>query len=126
NKALVIDDNKKNIAVMEALLEDEGFQVYSLINPNQIDSEQLAEENISVVFLDLEMPTADGYEVLQHLRTISGLDVTPIIACTVHLGEMKHTQDNGFDGFLGKPLDADRFPGQLSRILRGESVWESQ
>ena len=30
----------------------------------------------------------------------------------------------GFDGFLGKPLDPDRFPDQIRRILNGEAVWE--
>jgi two-component system cell cycle response regulator DivK len=30
----------------------------------------------------------------------------------------------GFDGFLGKPLDPDRFPDQIRRLLRGEPVWE--
>jgi two-component system cell cycle response regulator DivK len=37
---------------------------------------------------------------------------------------MKKAQDSGFDGFLGKPLDPDRFPDQIRRILAGESVWE--
>ena len=30
----------------------------------------------------------------------------------------------GFDGFLGKPLDPDRFPEQIRRILGGDPVWE--
>jgi two-component system cell cycle response regulator DivK len=29
----------------------------------------------------------------------------------------------GFDGFIGKPLDFDRFPHQIRAILRGEPVW---
>ena len=30
----------------------------------------------------------------------------------------------GFDGFLGKPLNRNRFPEQVRRILEGEGVWE--
>ena len=30
----------------------------------------------------------------------------------------------GRRGFLGKPLDPDRFPEQVRRILSGEQVWE--
>ena len=30
----------------------------------------------------------------------------------------------GFDGFLSKPLDPDRFPEQIRRVLSGEAVWE--
>jgi two-component system cell cycle response regulator DivK len=29
----------------------------------------------------------------------------------------------GFDGFIGKPLDFDRFPQQIRAILRDEPVW---
>jgi two-component system cell cycle response regulator DivK len=32
----------------------------------------------------------------------------------------------GFDGFIGKPLDFDRFPSQIQAILRGEAVWVRQ
>jgi two-component system, cell cycle response regulator DivK len=29
----------------------------------------------------------------------------------------------GFDGFIGKPLNFDRFPQQILALLKGESVW---
>jgi len=38
--------------------------------------------------------------------------------------QMRRAQKAGFDGFLGKPLDPDRFPEQISRLLSGEAVWE--
>jgi len=28
-------------------------------------------------------------------------------------------------GFVGKPLDPDRFPSQIERIMSGEAVWET-
>jgi len=37
---------------------------------------------------------------------------------------MNKARASGFDGFLGKPIDPDRFPDQITRILTGESVWE--
>jgi two-component system cell cycle response regulator DivK len=37
---------------------------------------------------------------------------------------MKKARTAGFDGFLGKPLDPDRFPDQVHRILAGDAVWE--
>ena len=29
----------------------------------------------------------------------------------------------GFDGFIGKRLDFDRFPQQILSVLEGEKVW---
>jgi two-component system cell cycle response regulator DivK len=50
----------------------------------------------------------------------------PIIAVTAEasLEQMNKAKESGFDGFLGKPLDPDRFPDQIRRILSGEPVWE--
>jgi two-component system, cell cycle response regulator DivK len=50
----------------------------------------------------------------------------PIIAVTAEAStdQMNKAKDSGFDGFLGKPLDPDRFPDQIRRILAGEPVWE--
>jgi two-component system cell cycle response regulator DivK len=39
---------------------------------------------------------------------------------------MARARAEGFNGFLGKPLDPDRFPGQVRRMLAGEQVWEMQ
>jgi two-component system cell cycle response regulator DivK len=38
--------------------------------------------------------------------------------------EVLQAQKAGFDGFLGKPLDPDRFPDQIRRLLAREHVWE--
>ena len=38
--------------------------------------------------------------------------------------QMSRARAAGFDGFLGKPLDTDKFPDQIRRMLRGEPVWE--
>ena len=66
-----------------------------------------------------------GYQILDHLRADVRLKLVPIIAYTVHTNEIKVAYERGFDGFLGKPLDSDRFPDQLTRILNGEAVWET-
>jgi two-component system cell cycle response regulator DivK len=39
---------------------------------------------------------------------------------------MNRARAAGFNGFIGKPLDPDRFPDQVRRLLAGEPVWEIQ
>jgi CheY-like chemotaxis protein len=74
------------------------------------------------VFLDLEMPSLDGYQVFDFLRCQVGMTV-PIVACTVHISEAKTARNLGFDSFLAKPLNADIFPEQFRKIMSGERVW---
>jgi two-component system cell cycle response regulator DivK len=79
---------------------------------------------IDVVFLDLEMPNYDGFNLLTDLKADARLSHVQIIAYTVHTSEIDEARQAGFDGFLGKPLDIKRFPDQLERILNRQPVWE--
>jgi len=120
--ALVIDDNAQNLRVLTQLLSKQGVTSTEVLNPAKLQNILPTLKQVDVVFLDLEMPGVDGYSVKELLR--AHLGNTPIVAYTVHVSEINTVQQLGFDGFLGKPLDGARFPGQLARILRGEPVWE--
>lgn len=81
---------------------------------------------VDLILMDIRLPYEDGYQVLEELRASPRLTDTPICAVTAEasLEEMRHAQRVGFNGFLGKPLDPDRFPSQVRRLLAGEAVWE--
>ena len=79
---------------------------------------------VSVIFLDLEMPRYNGYEILAMLKSLPELAGVPVIAYTTHISHMREARVAGFDSFLGKPLNRQLFPKQLARILQGEEVWE--
>lgn len=123
--ALVIDDNSKNRSVISYLLSAEGVTHTSVPKPTELEPTIQNVRKFDVVFLDLEMPGLDGYQVFGLLRSDARFQSVPIVACTVHTSEMPTAHEMGFDGFLAKPLDADRFPAQLARILNGEGVWEA-
>ena len=123
--ALIIDDNIGNINVLSLLLKQEGLSYTRIDNPKTVLSTLQGIEHVDVVFLDLEMPNLDGYQVVNQLLETGRFDNTPIIAYTVHVSEIRAAHDGGFTGFIGKPLDPQRFPDQLKRILNGEQVWET-
>jgi two-component system cell cycle response regulator DivK len=123
--ALIIDDNGKNVHVLAQLLTKEGVSHTQVLQPKQLPTILEGLTKVDVVFLDLEMPGMDGFEVRNLLRADPRFEGVPIVAYTVHVSEIDVVYQKGFDGFLGKPLDADRFPQQLARILKGEQVWEA-
>jgi two-component system cell cycle response regulator DivK len=121
--ALIIDDNASGAEVLAGLLAEQGISHTAVLDPTRVGDELQKLPKVDVIFLDLEMPKIDGYQLLSILRQQLGKSV-PIITYTVHLSEMDTARKMGFDGFLGKPLDADRFPELIKRILNGKSVWE--
>jgi two-component system cell cycle response regulator DivK len=76
--------------------------------------------------MDIRLPHEDGYVALQKIRNSQHHRKVPIIAITAETNQeqMNQARRAGFDGFIGKPLDPDRFPEQIRRILKGEPVWE--
>lgn len=122
--ALIIDDDPSNIEVLAELLSIEGVAYTGILDPRVLDTDIPQLGQVDVVFLDLEMPKIDGYQVFEYLRTLAEMRNVPIVAYTVHVNEINTVRQMGFNGFLAKPLDDDQFPDQLARILRGESVWK--
>lgn len=76
--------------------------------------------------MDIRLPYEDGYGALKKIRASERLEQVPIVAVTAeaNLEQMDKARLSGFDGFLGKPLDPDRFPDQIRAILNGTPVWD--
>jgi CheY-like chemotaxis protein len=121
--ALIIDDQISNIEVLSLLLEPEGVTYSGVTSPRDVLPMLDQIPKLDVVFLDLEMPNIDGYEVLGVLKADPRLAGIPIVAYTIHTSEMSAAQSAGFDSFLGKPLRTAEFSQQLRQILSGEQVW---
>ena len=123
--ALIIDDQVDNLRVLARLLEKEGLTYTEVDNPKNLVETVHKLGQLDIVFLDLELPGTDGYQIVRQLREMDQIDNTPIIAYTVHVSEMHVAHTRGFNGFISKPLNSGKFPDQLRRILNGEEVWET-
>ncbi len=121
--ALIIDDNPNNLGILAELLTMEGVNSTQVQHIKHLSAALQDVAELDVIFLDLELPDATGYQLLETLKSDVRFQDVPIAAYTVHVSEVHVARNKGFHSFLGKPLDADRFPDQLARILRGEHVW---
>jgi CheY-like chemotaxis protein len=121
--ALIIDDDVNNLEILSRLLSVEQITYTTVQDPTQLSTVVPTLEKIDIVFLDLEMPKLNGYEVFELLKSLIGSEV-PIVAHTVHVSEINVAKGLGFHSFVGKPLNAKRFPDQLRRILSNQPVWE--
>jgi two-component system, cell cycle response regulator DivK len=123
--ALIVDDNNKNLSVLSRLLSKQGISCTEVMNPIHLDDILQNLSQVDIAFIDLELPEVTGYEILEKLKSDARFHSIPMVAYTVHVSEITVAHQQGFDSFLGKPLDADRFPDQLAKILRGEAVWSA-
>jgi two-component system cell cycle response regulator DivK len=81
----------------------------------------------NIIFVDLNLPRTNGYEVLRKIRADEKLKQVKVVAVTAQDAdtEIPKCKAAGFDAYIGKPISRTRFPRQLRRIMSGESVWET-
>lgn len=121
--ALIIEDDPLSIDVLRSLFGQLGVE-YTVLKHHDEDG-ILNAPAADVIFLDLEMPGLNGYDILALLRSVDTFNGVPIVAYTTHVSHMNDAREAGFDCYLAKPLNRHFFADNLARILDGESIWEA-
>lgn len=124
---LVVEDNVPNFVLIARLLAFMGIQhcEWKTTGWGVVDFAHTM-PRVDLILMDLRLPHEDGYDALKQVRSDPNLRETKVVVVTAQASsvEMNKAREAGFDGFLSKPLDPDRFPEQIRRILDGKSVWE--
>ena len=126
-QVLVVEDNVPNFVLIARMLAFMGVQRCEWKTSGwQVVQFADTLPRIDLILMDIRLPYEDGYQALQKVRASARLRNTLVIAVTAEASEEQvvKAKNAGFDGFLGKPLDPDRFPDQIKRILGGQAVWE--
>ena len=123
---LIVEDNVSNFVLMARILGYMGIHCEWKTSGYEVVEYADTLPHVDLVLMDIRLPYEDGYEALRKLRASESLKDIPVVAVTAYASDeqMERARLAGFDGFLGKPLDPDRFPVQIRRVLDGESVWE--
>ncbi len=123
---LVVEDNVSNFVLIARLLGYMGIHCEWKTSGYEVVEFADTLPRVDLILMDIRLPYEDGYAALQKIRNSPTLKDTLVVAVTAEASreQIQKAQEAGFDGFIGKPLDPDRFPDQIRRILAGEPVWE--
>ncbi|KAB1157555.1 PAS domain S-box protein [Flavobacterium luteum] len=120
-QVLIIEDNKINMLLAKTLIKQiipnstihvafdgkEGVEKYKEINPD-------------IIFMDIQMPTMDGYEATQEIRKLEpSNNHIPIIALTAGtiVGEKERCIASGMDDYASKPFVKDTIEKIISKWI---------
>jgi chemotaxis family two-component system response regulator PixG len=104
-----IDDSLRECQIMERILTEAGYRFVGIQDSVQA-LPTLIEQKPGMIFLDLVMPIANGYEICAQIRRVSLFKDTPIVILTSNDGIIDRVRAKfvGSSGFLAKPVDVDR------------------
>lgn len=111
---LIVDDNPKNLQVIGALLNTEGYKL-AMANSGEKALHYLTKKRADLILLDIMMPGMDGYEVCMRLKENPDTKDIPVIFLTAKTETkdiLKGFQIGGVD-YVTKPFNKEEI---LARI----------
>ncbi|CAM4356248.1 hybrid sensor histidine kinase/response regulator [Vibrio agarivorans] len=114
-KALVVEDNRTNAIILEALLKGKGFEVFCAEN-GEVALERLETDTYDLVLMDNHMPIMDGVEATRRIRKLDSRNAEVLIlGCTADVFEetKQRMLAAGVDHIIAKPVKDKEFDDAL-------------
>ncbi len=116
---LVVDDNRENLELLEAYLEDidcETIAAYDGPEALQI----VKKRKPDLVLLDIMMPKMSGFEVCRRIKNDPETMDIPIIMVTAltDFGDVERGIGSGTDDFISKPVNKLELLTRVKTMLK--------
>ncbi|MEM9089329.1 MAG: response regulator [Cyanobacteria bacterium P01_F01_bin.53] len=114
-----VDDSPMDSQRMGNILQEEGFRYFNIQEATHA-LPILIEHKPQLIFLDLVMPVANGYEICTQLRRVSQFKNIPIIIVTSNntITDRVRAKMVGASGFLSKPINKTRMLKMVNKLLK--------
>jgi signal transduction histidine kinase/CheY-like chemotaxis protein len=118
-KALVIDDDIRNVFALTSMLERYGMKVVYAENGREGIERLHQHANTDLVLLDIMMPEMDGYETARAIRAMPRFERLPIISLTAKAmaGDREKAIASGASDYIAKPVDVDELMSMMRSWL---------
>ncbi|QLE87429.1 two-component system response regulator OmpR [Shewanella sp. Scap07] len=120
SKILVVDDDMRLRSLLERYLVEQGYQVRSAANAEQMDR-LLERENFHLLVLDLMLPGEDGLSICRRLR--QNENTIPIVMLTAKGDEVDRIigLELGADDYLPKPFNPRELLARIKAVMRRQA-----
>jgi len=113
---LIAEDNDVNFILLKKILTSRNYTVLRATN-GQEAVEMCRENDINLVFMDIEMPVMDGIKAFESIKILK--PNLSIIAQTAHasIEDEERILSLGFDSYITKPLKKEKIFELLDDLL---------
>lgn len=117
---LVIDDNAAARKLLRSVLAaiEQRFVIYEAANGSEA-MHRLKDNYYDIVFLDLELPDTNGFDILTSIKLEYPEQFVAIISANATVDNVKRTITLGGRGFIAKPYSAQKVKAIVDKYLAG-------
>ena len=119
---MVAEDNLINMKISKEILRKIGLEIVEAKDGKEA-WEKYQRCSVDLIFIDIQMPELDGYEVTRLIRAVEGKGKhTPIIAVTANAmkGDKEKCLAAGMDGYIAKPFNKEEVWQVVKKYLANE------
>lgn len=120
-KILVVEDNQVNLELFMDLLDVGGYEcLHTTKGEEAVDIAK--REMPDLILLDIQLPGVDGLTVGKILKSQAETKNIKVIALTAYAmkGDKEMFLEEGFDGYIPKPVKMKEFLDAVEEYLRNE------
>ena len=116
---LIVDDNPANLKLARVILAAEGYEVRVAVDAEEALA-LLADFRPRLILMDLQLPRMDGLTLTRRLKADAATRDITILALTAYAmkGDEEKALQAGCDGYITKPIDTRKLPGQVAALLQ--------
>ena len=104
NKILVVDDEQPILRLLSQMFTKAGYIVRTA--ENAVEALKIVEqENIPVMFFDLNMPGMNGVELCKTIKAQKPMTIIYAITGYASLFELSECREAGFEDYFKKPVN---------------------
>ena len=118
---MVVEDDKNLRRLMQACLEQEGYDVVVAEDGEQA-LEKLENSHVDLFICDIMMPRMDGYELTRVLREADYTQPVLFVTAKESLEDKRVGFGVGADDYLVKPVDMNEMLLRVSALLRRAQI----
>lgn len=118
-RVLVVEDEEKNLKLLNDLLTAEGYEVRTALNGLEA-LEKARGFSPDLILLDIMMPEMDGFEACRRLKEDQSTQHIPVVMVTALADRDSRVKalENGADDFITEPVDATELVVRTKNLLK--------
>jgi len=123
-KVLVVDDIASNLFVAKGMLGPYGLEIETSSSGFDAIKKVRNGKTYDVIFMDHMMPKLDGIETVKLIRELGYKQTIVALTANAVVGRAEMFLNEGFDGFISKPIDSRELDLVLNEFIKSRQPAE--
>ncbi len=120
-KVLLVEDNHMNKVLVREILSLNGYEIIEARSGTEA-LKMLASVRPDIILMDIHLPEMDGFTATRIIKSDERNRCIPVLALTASAlsGEEEKILNQGFDGYIAKPIEVKKMLEKISSFLSRE------